>query len=627
MKRAPRHHVFTIVTNIASGGDAHIGNALAERAFDFTPFGTLHFACFVIFPADKLKLDHAKLLLECNIDGPVDAFVRQLAGSPDLARIYRHCEGFEGADPFAYLSNHVQRPNLCHVGAPYRSVQSIQYDTAVCSNLADDVTHRGTADLAAGVRRSPPGMPEWWRWEVWKPWTAALLLFIAALAAFGVFATKRTAFTGFDLWLLAGFYLALFGVSAFYGIRLWITSRPELRQRVAPASLSFAAALAIVRMGAQGIGWWPVAAAAGAGLGGVFVLEEIARRRNVRLAAMRTVEGGSSPLHAFAGLAINEPLIDPRPDFRDWFGRWSPWIITIIGAGTMFYVTEGYPRALTIALTALAFLEAVWIATLSGWPAGGHWTHWHWKVVTYVVAITATTFLLVRLQFVTGIGAWVLVPIVVGSFLGAWYPTLPSPPPAPLAPVTRADFARLVDQEDRDVQNHMAAVVRLPKNWFRAASVQIFLRILSVFFFRSWLPDLFGGKLFGVPTVHFCQWVLLDDRQNYLFLSNYDHSWNAYLDDFGASIAGGLQKIWGQGIGNPGFEDVEAFKRYARSTMVPHLQWYQAYPGISLRQIWNNEQIRLGLDVDGDEEHRLSVLRRCGAAPKALPDFLHARVK
>ena len=172
----------------------------------------------------------------------------------------------------------------------------------------------------------------------------------------------------------------------------------------------------------------------------------------------------------------------------------------------------------------------------------------------------------------------------------------------------------------------MAALVQLPPHWFRTGSIKFFLWILSVFFFRSWLPDLFRGKLFGVPTVHFCQWVLIDDR-NYLFFSNYDHSWNAYLDDFGATIANGLQKIWGQGVNNPGFADVEAFKRYARSTMVTYERWYQAYPGLSLRQIWNNEQIRRRAATARSEEQTLEVLRRCGAAPKTLPDFFHARIR
>ena len=72
---------------------------------------------------------------------------------------------------------------------------------------------------------------------------------------------------------------------------------------------------------------------------------------------------------------------------------------------------------------------------------------------------------------------------------------------------------------------------------------------------------------------------------------------------------------------------MEAFKRYARSTMVTYEQWYQAYPGLSLRQIWNNEQIRRRAATARSEEQTLEVLRRCGAAPKTLPDFFHARIR
>src|SRR5581483_11499542 len=104
---------------------------------------------------------------------------------------------------------------------------------------------------------------------------------------------------------------------------------------------------------------------------------------------------------------------------------------------------------------------------------------------------------------------------------------------------------------------------------------------------------------------------------NYLFLSNYDHSWTTYLDDFGVELNVGIQKIWGQGRGNPGTQpqNLERFKQFARSTMVPHRLWYQAYPGLTVRQIWNNENIRVALVRKADEERVVKALRRFGAAP------------
>jgi hypothetical protein len=121
------------------------------------------------------------------------------------------------------------------------------------------------------------------------------------------------------------------------------------------------------------------------------------------------------------------------------------------------------------------------------------------------------------------------------------------------------------------------------------------------------------STLFGVSTVHFAQWVLIDANR-YLFLSNYDLTWTTYLDDFGAQIGTGIQKIWGQGAGNPSVTNLTTFKEYARSAMVPHQVWYSAYPGLTSVQIHNNEAMRIGLQSDADEARSLALLRRLAGA-------------
>jgi hypothetical protein len=119
--------------------------------------------------------------------------------------------------------------------------------------------------------------------------------------------------------------------------------------------------------------------------------------------------------------------------------------------------------------------------------------------------------------------------------------------------------------------------------------------------------------------------VLIDER-NYLFLSNYDNSWTTYLDDFGVRLESGIQKIWGQGEKNPGTKDLARFKHFARTTMVEHSLWCRAYPGLTLRQQWNNEHVRRALSRNSGEEAMAAALRRFGAAPKTLADLSHGRV-
>ena len=40
------------------------------------------------------------------------------------------------------------------------------------------------------------------------------------------------------------------------------------------------------------------------------------------------------------------------------------------------------------------------------------------------------------------------------------------------------------------------------------------------------------GFLARVQTIHFARWVFLDDKRRLVFVSNYDGSHEAYMDDF-----------------------------------------------------------------------------------------------
>jgi hypothetical protein len=222
-------------------------------------------------------------------------------------------------------------------------------------------------------------------------------------------------------------------------------------------------------------------------------------------------------------------------------------------------------------------------------------------------------------------GPAVLAALVLAAMLALWSVPIQEPEVDP-SPIHRQNWAELLNAEDYGVQNHMAAVVPLKTDrWWRAIVLKSFLWPLSFLFYRAVLPDWYRGKLFGLSSVHFAQWVLLDKR-NFLFLSNYDHSWTSYLDDFGIELNTGIRKLWGQGECNPGTSNLARFKDFARSTMVPHSAWYAAYPNLTVRQIWNNENIRRGLTGGAGEEAMVKTLRRLGAAPKTLTDVFHVRI-
>jgi hypothetical protein len=52
-------------------------------------------------------------------------------------------------------------------------------------------------------------------------------------------------------------------------------------------------------------------------------------------------------------------------------------------------------------------------------------------------------------------------------------------------------------------------------------------------------------------TIHFAHWAFVSNGSRLMFLSNFDHSWDSYLDDFIEKAHGGLTLAWGSGVGFP----------------------------------------------------------------------------
>ena len=88
-----------------------------------------------------------------------------------------------------------------------------------------------------------------------------------------------------------------------------------------------------------------------------------------------------------------------------------------------------------------------------------------------------------------------------------------------------------------------------------------------------------NGALSGISTIHFARWVIIDNGTKLLFESNYDGSWERYIDDFIDKASVGLNAIWGNCPEYPrGCCDIEAFKKSIRDNQVPSQFFYSAYP-------------------------------------------------
>jgi hypothetical protein len=100
------------------------------------------------------------------------------------------------------------------------------------------------------------------------------------------------------------------------------------------------------------------------------------------------------------------------------------------------------------------------------------------------------------------------------------------------------------------------------------------------------------GSLIGISTIHFVRWLVIDDGRRLMMVSDYDGSWESYIDEFAEMILSGLDAIWETAVGFPpdGARDLPAFKRFLRNHQVPAEVFFSAYPRETLLNIANDSR-------------------------------------
>ena len=97
--------------------------------------------------------------------------------------------------------------------------------------------------------------------------------------------------------------------------------------------------------------------------------------------------------------------------------------------------------------------------------------------------------------------------------------------------------------------------------------------------------------------------IFLDGKRRGFFVSNYDGSHQAYMDDFINKVGWGLNIIFGNFVGYPrtrwfvydGAKIELRFKDTNRRHQIPTQVWYKAYPGLTAFDLARNTRIREGL--------------------------------
>lgn len=172
----------------------------------------------------------------------------------------------------------------------------------------------------------------------------------------------------------------------------------------------------------------------------------------------------------------------------------------------------------------------------------------------------------------------------------------------------------LAAQEDHGVQNPFTSAGYIKPGPFRRYT-GMFIQWGTNFLTRHLFNH---ANLMGVKTIHFAEWVFIDDKKRLFFTSNYDGSLENYMDDFVDKIAWALNTSFSHGVDYPktnwlvqdGAHDEQVFKRFNIMHQLVAPFWYAAYQGLTALNIDNNAEIRAGLYGAMDDSAARAWLRR-----------------
>ena len=137
----------------------------------------------------------------------------------------------------------------------------------------------------------------------------------------------------------------------------------------------------------------------------------------------------------------------------------------------------------------------------------------------------------------------------------------------------------------------------------------------AIFMASRALPSALGGLL-GLSIIHFARWVIIKRNQwpdlgqgkqklqnDYmLFCSNFNGTWDQYIDAFSDGIPNGLDLFWYTSTRYPHSIPITPFKNYIRANQIDTDYYYNATAGAAQRDIKAALRIRRAI-LDLAEQH------------------------
>jgi Dyp-type peroxidase family len=174
-------------------------------------------------------------------------------------------------------------------------------------------------------------------------------------------------------------------------------------------------------------------------------------------------------------------------------------------------------------------------------------------------------------------------------------------------------------------QNHIIAVMPLKPGLIRKLSfafVMWGIKQTVTYWFRP-------GFVLTMGTIHKARWFRVKGTKQFVFLSNYDGSWESYLEDFITRAHEGQTAAWSHGVGFPptsylvldGAKDGDRFKRWVRGQQRVTRVWYSRFPELTMKQIHRNAMIEDGLARAANDTDARRWLSNFGSAQREVMEL------
>lgn len=145
---------------------------------------------------------------------------------------------------------------------------------------------------------------------------------------------------------------------------------------------------------------------------------------------------------------------------------------------------------------------------------------------------------------------------------------------------------------------------------------------LRLFFFALGTIKPLQADLKNLSFIHFARWVIVgrnqfprvDNKQHpeqlrydyLLFFSNFNGTWNQYIDAFSAVLAKGLDFIWRWSEKYPGATPVTPFKDYIAQVQFDTDYYFNAYPRAATNDVKAALRVQAALDAFAKNSQSLS---------------------